>query len=238
MLISTISVYSWGHRYTHKARVYENDSIDENLESIRHDLGNVQSKWVMKKLADLAASAGLPVMTFRLGYATCHRRTGVCANYQWWGRFIRTCLKYNAVPDLQNLLEGLTTVDYMVEAVASISRIPEALGQKFNLIQSESTNLDLQTFCQRVGSYYGRQFELLPYKQWVDRWSHDTQAFLYPLRGMFANDMHNGESVLELYQNTYRWDCSRAKSFLMRGTVRESERTDEVLHRYLQHLNI
>lgn len=61
MLISTISVYSWGHRYTHKARVYENDSIDENLESIRHDLGYVQSKWVMKKLADLAASAGLPV---------------------------------------------------------------------------------------------------------------------------------------------------------------------------------
>ena len=236
MLMSTISVYSWGHRHTHKTRVTEHDSIDENLASIRDDLGYVQSKWVMEKLADRASSAGLPVMTFRLGYATCHSRTGVCASYQWWGRFIQTCLKYNAVPDLQQLLEGLTTVDYMVEAVACISRIPEALGQKFNLIQSDSTNLDLQAFCQRVQTYYGRQFQLLPYKQWVDLWSHDPQSFLYPLRGMFADDMHNGESVLELYQNTYRWDCSRAKSYLEGSGVRESEFTGEVLHRYLQHL--
>ena len=236
MLMSTISVYSWGHRLTQKTRVYENDSIDENLESIRHDLGYVQSKWVMEKLADLAASAGLPVMTFRLGYATFHSRTGVCADYQWWGRFIQTCLKYNAVPDLQNLLEGLTTVDYMVEAVACISRNPDALGQKFNLIQSESTNLDLQAFCQRVETYYDRHFQLLPYQQWVELWSHDTQAFLYPLRGMFTDDMYKGEAIIELYQNTYRWDCSQTKFFLKDSTVRESVFSQQVLHRYLKHL--
>ena len=236
MLMSTISVYSWGHRYTHKTRVNEHDSIDENLASIRHDLGYVQSKWVMETLADRAAAAGLPVMTFRLGYATCHSRTGVCASYQWWGRFIQTCLTYNAVPDLQQLLEGLTTVDYMVEAVAHISHLPQALGQKFNLIQSDLTNLDLRAFCQRVETLYGRQFQLVPYKQWVELWSHDPQSLLYPLRGMFADDMHNGESVLELYQNTYRWDCSRTKSYLEGSGIRESEFTDEVLHRYLKHL--
>jgi len=84
----------------------------------------------MEKIADLAASKGLPLMTFRLGYATCHSQTGVSASYQWWGRFIKTCLSYNAVPDLQNMREGLTTVDYMVKAVAFISRKPPALGKK------------------------------------------------------------------------------------------------------------
>ncbi|HCS06952.1 MAG TPA: hypothetical protein DIW67_07435 [Pseudomonas sp.] len=98
------------------------------------------------------------------------------------------------------------------------------------------TNLDLRAFCQRVETLYGRQFQLVPYKQWVELWSHDPQSLLYPLRGMFADDMHNGESVLELYQNTYRWDCSRTKSYLEGSGIRESEFTDEVLHRYLKHL--
>ncbi|AZE49347.1 Polyketide synthase [Pseudomonas chlororaphis] len=237
MLMSTISIYSWGHRYTNKKRVYETDSIDENLPAIRRDLGYVQSKWVMEKIADLAASSGLPVMTFRLGYATCHSRTGVCAHYQWWGRFIQTCLIYNAVPALQNMREGLTTVDYMVEAVACISRNPEALGKKFNLCQSDRTNLDLQEFCRRVGGHYGRDLSIVPYKDWVELWGNNTDALLYPLLGLFKDDMHNGESILELYQNNYSWDCSNVKSFLDGSGIRESEFTGDVLSRYLEQLS-
>ena len=55
-------------------------------------MGYVRSKWVMEKIADLAAERGLPLMTFRLGYATCHSRTGAHADYQWWSRLARTCL--------------------------------------------------------------------------------------------------------------------------------------------------
>ncbi|MBJ2286483.1 amino acid adenylation domain-containing protein [Pseudomonas sp. MF6755] len=237
MLMSTISIYSWGHRYTKKTRVYEEDSIDENLPAIRDDLGYVQSKWVMEKITDLAASKGLPVMTFRLGYATCHSRTGVCAHYQWWGRFIQTCLTYNAIPALQNMREGLTTVDYMVETVAHISRDPKALGKKFNLCQDDRTNLDLQEFCNRVGDHYGRKFEVLPFRDWVKLWSDNQDSILYPLLGLFKDDMHNGESILELYQNNYSWDCSNVKNFLKGSNIHHSEFTYDVLHRYLEHLS-
>jgi thioester reductase-like protein len=236
MLMSTISIYSWGHRYTNRTRAYEEDSIDVNLPAIRDDLGYVQSKWVMEKITDLAASKGLPVMTFRLGYATCHSRTGVCAHYQWWGRFIQTCLTYGAIPALQNMREGLTTVDYMVEAVAHISRVPDALGKKFNLCQDDRTNLDLQEFCNRVGNYYGRKFEVLPFKDWVELWSDNQDSLLYPLLGLFKDDMHNGESILELYQNNYSWDCYNVKKFLKGSNILESEFTYDVLHRYLEHL--
>lgn len=61
-------------------------------------------------------------MTFRLGYATCHSRTGVNADYQWWGRLVKTCISSGTVPDLQDMREGLTTVDYMTRAIARLSQ--------------------------------------------------------------------------------------------------------------------
>jgi amino acid adenylation domain-containing protein/thioester reductase-like protein len=237
ILMSTISIYSWGHRYTQKTKVYETDSIDENLPAIRNDLGYVQSKWVMEKIADLAASKGLPVMTFRLGYATCHGRTGLCATYQWWGRFIRTCLTYNAVPALQHMREGLTTVDYMTEAVAYISRNPDAFGQKFNLCQSEPTNLDLQEFCTRVGKYYGRKIPSISFKSWVSLWEKNTSSLLYPLLGLFKDDMHHGKTILELYQNNYSWDCSNTQRFLQGSGIHEREFDHDLLQRYLERLS-
>lgn len=236
MLMSTISIYSWGHRFTRKTHVYEQDDIDENLPAIRDDLGYVQSKWVMEKLADLAASRGLPLMTFRLGYATCHSVTGECAHYQWWGRFIRTCLVYGAVPDLVRMREGLTTVDFMVAAVAHISRDPQALGLKFNLCQPEPTNLELKVFCERVGEHYGRALSVVAYKQWVELWEHDPEALLYPLLGMFKDPMHAGQTILELYQENYSWDRSNTVRFLDGSGIREAQFSGEVLARYLDKL--
>ncbi|MFI8418442.1 non-ribosomal peptide synthetase [Serratia sp. NPDC078593] len=92
ILLSTIAVYSWGHRHTGKKIMLENDDIDQNLPAVVNDMGYVRSKWVMEKIADLAASQGLPLMTFRLGYATYHSQTGTSADYQWWGRLVKTCL--------------------------------------------------------------------------------------------------------------------------------------------------
>ena len=122
MLLSTISVYSWGHLHTGKRVMRENDDIDQNLQAVSRDIGYVRSKWVMEKIADLAAAQGLPLMTFRTGYATCHSRTGVNADYQWWGRLVKTCISSGTVPDLRDLREGLTTVDYMTQAIAHVSQ--------------------------------------------------------------------------------------------------------------------
>jgi amino acid adenylation domain-containing protein/thioester reductase-like protein len=236
MLMSTISIYSWGHRFTHKRRVYEGDDIDQNLPAIRCDLGYVQSKWVMEKIADLASAQGLPLMTFRLGYATCHSRSGLCAHYQWWGRFIQTCLEFGAVPDLRKMREGLTTVDYMSAAVAHIARQPAALGKKFNLCQPLQTDLDLKQFCRQVADYYGRNLAVIPFKRWVGLWAGDEQALLYPLLGMFTDPMADGATILELYQHNYAWDRSNTRRFLNGSDIEPVALTDEVLGRYLARL--
>ncbi|PRG14833.1 amino acid adenylation protein [Burkholderia multivorans] len=233
MLLSTISVYSWGHLHTGKTTVSEDDDIDQNLPAVMTDIGYVRSKWVMEKVADLAASRGLPLMTFRLGYATFHRDTGLSANYQWWGRLVRTCIDQQQIPDLRNLREGLTTVDYMTRAIAHISRNPSALGHKYNLVHTDDNNLTLRQFFERLERHFGLRFETVPFRQWLDGWQHDTAAPLYPLLSLFRDVMYDGRSTVELYQDTYRWRCDRVRAALQGSGIEEPTFTRDELARYL-----
>ncbi|MBN6039102.1 amino acid adenylation domain-containing protein [Amycolatopsis sp. 195334CR] len=236
ILLSTISVFSWGHLFTGKTWMCEDDDIDQNLSAVSTDIGYVRSKWVMEKIADLAAEHGLPLMTFRLGYATCHSRTGLCADYQWWGRLVRTCTALRAIPDLRELREGLTTVDYMAQAIAAVSRRPQALGQRFNLVPSPERAMTLTEFFDLLTRHCELDFTTLPFRQWVALWEQNPAAPLYPLRSMYTDDMHEGQSTVELYQNTYRWDTSNLRRHLDPTGVREPEFTPELLNRYLDHL--
>ncbi|WP_017891418.1 amino acid adenylation domain-containing protein [Serratia sp. S4] len=234
MLMSTISVYSWGHLHTGKRVMLESDDIDQNLPAVITDIGYVRSKWVMEKIADLAASQGLPLMTFRLGYATCHSRTGVSASYQWWGRLVKTCIASGTRPALQDLREGLTTVDYMTQAIAHVSRNPLALGKKFNLIHQHRNNLTLQDFFSLLEREFGYHFHPLPFEQWRAQWEHNGDAPLYPLLSLFRDNMVNGQSTVQLYQNTYQWDCSNLQHFLQHSGIEEPHFTRQVLLNYLQ----
>lgn len=234
ILLSTISVYSWGHLHTGKRIMYEADDIDQNLPAVITDIGYVRSKWVMEKIADLAAAKGLPLMTFRLGYATCHSRTGASADYQWWGRLVKTCLESGTVPLLHDLREGLTTVDYMTRAIAAISRNPRALGHKFNLIHDGENNLTLEAFFEQLEKSFGFRFRRLPYQQWLAQWETDPGAPLYPLLSLFKDNMTGGRSTVELYQETYLWDCRNVRHFLQGSGISEPRFDREVLARYLQ----
>lgn len=236
MLLSTISVYSWGHLHTGKRVMLESDDIDQNLPAVLSDLGYVRSKWVMEKIADLAAQQGLPLMTFRLGYATSHSQSGVSADYQWWGRLVKTCLSSGTVPELHDLREGLTTVDYMTRTIAHISRNPQALGLKFNLIHQDSNNLTLQQFFQRLEHYFGYRFRQMPYHDWLAQWQHDENAPLYPLLSLFRDNMSHGQAAVQLYQNTYQWDCSNVKRFLTGSGIEEPRFTRQELENYLYRL--
>ncbi|EEE02491.1 thioester reductase domain-containing protein [Burkholderia multivorans] len=233
MLLSTISVYSWGHLHTGKTTVSEDDDIDQNLPAVMTDIGYVRSKWVMEKVADLAASRGLPLMTFRLGYATFHRDAGLSANYQWWGRLVRTCIDQQQIPDLRNLREGLTTVDYMTRAIAHISHNPSALGHKYNLVHTDDNNLTLRQFFERLERHFGLRFETVPFRQWLDGWQHDTAAPLYPLLSLFRDVMYDGRSTVELYQDTYRWRCDRVRAALQGSGIEEPTFTRDELARNL-----
>lgn len=238
VLLSTISVYSWGHIFTKKTVMREDDDIAQNLLAVSKDIGYVRSKWVMEGLADLAASQGLPVITHRLGYAMCHSQTGASAPYQWWSGLVRNCIEFQSYPTLKELREGLITVDYMTRSIVHISRNKKAIGQKFNLIASPETNLTLEDFFGLLKQYYPFQLKGLPYKEWRKQWEDDSKNRLFPLTSLFKDNMHEGLSTVELYQDTYVWDCENVKAFLKDSGIEEPVFDKRLLDNYFRYLDI
>ncbi|MDN3695425.1 amino acid adenylation domain-containing protein [Chryseobacterium tructae] len=237
-LLSTISVYSWGHLFTGKTVMLESDDIAQNLMSVSKDIGYVRSKWVMEAIADLAVKEGLPLITYRLGYAMCHSETGASAPYQWWSGLVKNCVEFQSYPALTELREGLITVDYMTQAMAHITRNKEAIGKKFNLIASPETNLTLEDFFGLMKKYYPFTLKGLPYKEWRKQWEDDSKNRLYPLTSLFRDNMHEGLSTVELYQNTYMWDCSNVIKFLEGSGIKEPVFDKKILDSYLKYLGI
>lgn len=237
-LLSTISVYSWGHIFTGKTVMLESDDIEQNLMSVSKDIGYVRSKWVMEAVADLAAKEGLPLITYRLGYAMCHSETGASAPYQWWSGLVKNCVEFKSYPLLTELREGLITVDYMTKAMAHITKNKEAVGKKFNLIARPETNLTLESFFDLLKKYYPLTLEGLPYKEWRRQWEDDSKNRLYPLTSLFKDNMHEGLSTVELYQNTYVWDCSNVIQFLENSRIEEPVFDKKMLDAYLKYLGI
>lgn len=237
-LLSTISVYSWGHVFTGKTVMLESDDIEQNLMSVSKDIGYVRSKWVMEAVADLAAKEGLPLITYRLGYAMCHSETGASASYQWWSGLVKNCIEFKSYPALTELREGLITVDYMTKSMAHITKNKEAIGKKFNLIARPETNLTLEGFFGLMKKYYPFPLKDLPYKEWRKQWEDDSKNRLYPLTSLFRDNMHEGLSTVELYQNTYIWDCSNVIEFLEGSDIQEPVFDKKVLDSYLKYLGI
>ncbi|MCY4778548.1 amino acid adenylation domain-containing protein [Sphingobacterium sp. UT-1RO-CII-1] len=237
-LLSTISVYSWGHVFTGKQIMREDDDISQNLLSVSKDIGYVRSKWVMEAIADLAEKKGLPLITYRLGYAMCHSVTGASAPYQWWSGLVKNCFDFKSYPALNDLREGLITVDYMTKTICHISTNPEAIGKKFNLIAKPETNLTLIDFFEKLNTYYKADLKPLTYKSWRMQWENDTRNRLYPLTSLFKDNMHEGLSTVELYQHTYIWDCSNVTEFLKGSGITEPIFDKQLLDNYLNYLRI
>ncbi|WP_367142503.1 thioester reductase domain-containing protein [Chryseobacterium sp.] len=237
-LLSTISVYSWGHIFTGKKVMLESDDIEQNIISVSKDIGYVRSKYVMEAIADLAAKQGLPLITYRLGYAMCHSETGASAPYQWWSGLVKNCIEFKSYPMLTELREGLITVDYMTKSMAHITKNKDAIGKKFNLIARPETNLTLENFFGLIKKYYPFTLEGLSYKNWRKQWENDSKNRLYPLTSLFKDNMHEGLSTVELYQNTYIWDCSNVIKFLEGSGIEEPVFDKSLLDNYLNYLGI
>ena len=237
-LLSTISVYSWGHVFTGKTVMTESDDIEQNIMSVSKDIGYVRSKYVMEAIADLASKEGLPLITYRLGYAMCHSETGASAPYQWWSGLMKNCIEFQSYPMLTELREGLITVDYMTKSMAYITKNKDAIGKKFNLIASPETNLTLEAFFDLIKKYYPFTLEGLSYKDWRKQWENDSKNRLYPLTSLFKDNMHEGLSTVELYQHTYVWDCSNVIKFLEGSEIKEPVFDKKLLDSYLKYLGI
>jgi thioester reductase-like protein len=122
--------------------------------------------------------------------------------------------------------------------MAHITKNREAIGKKFNLIAKPETNLTLENFFALLKKHYPFTLKGLSYKEWRSQWENDSKNRLYPLTSLFKDNMHEGLSTVELYQNTYVWDCSNVTNFLKDSGIKEPEFDKPLLDSYLQYLGI
>lgn len=214
VLLSSMGVFSWGRPFTKKTWMYEDDSIDQNMAAVSRDLGYIKTKWVMESIAEKAKLKGLPIINFRLGFAVCHSTSGATVMNQWWGALIRSCVQLKSFPLVMGLKDELTTVDYMCKAIMHISQKKEAVGLNFHLSPLAENDVSLTDFCSKMNEYYDTNLEGMEYHQWLNQWKHDSNLPIYPLLSLFTEDVHEGKSLVEAYENTYYYDRSNTKQFL------------------------
>lgn len=213
-LFSTIAVFSWGHEFTEKKMMTEEDDLSQNLPAVSRDLGYVQSKWVMEQIVNLAAKKGVPVIVFRLGYALANSKTGATAVYQWWSTLLKNCIANKSYPWLMGHKPQLTTVDYIAKCIVHISRKKDAVGKNFHLTPLPEADVSLIDFFDRINQYFGYEMKPLSYDEWMSRWKNKENDPLYPLFGMFSDLIYEELTLKQAYQNTYYFSIDNTLEFM------------------------
>lgn len=181
-LVSTLSVIATAGR-TGECWIQEQDSLaQEGLPAT----GYAQTKWVAEQIARIAQSRGLPISIYRAGRISGHRQTGICNTSDRLYRMIKGCIQLGAVPNVDLVLD-MTPVDYMAQAIVSLSQQSHTSGQVFHLSNPQQMHLrDLANWIRE----FGYPLETLPYEAWHNRLTQagavDPNNALYPLIPFFA----------------------------------------------------
>ncbi|AIM36852.1 hypothetical protein KO02_09190 [Sphingobacterium sp. ML3W] len=237
-LLSTVGVYSWEHYFTKPELMRELDSIDSAFKYLSKDMGYIQSKWVMEKIAAQAISKGVPIIVFRLGYVFSHGNSGATAKYQWWGLLVKTCMELKKYPMLQGQKEEFVTVDFIAKSVAHISKNSEAIGKIFHLSPKPEDNITVIDFFEILQNELGLELEAVPYKEWVALWESDENSPLYPLLSLFAFKVHDDKSIIEIHQNTPNFDIANTLEFLTDSNIQTTKVDKEMLAQYCKYLGV
>ena len=199
--ISTLGVFE--SRNYHGQMVAESDSLNH---SDGMALGYSQSKWVAEKLVKEAQAQGLPVGIYRPGLISGHSRSGAWNTDDVTCRFLKGCIQIGSYPALDFGFD-LSPVDYVAEAIVSLSLSPKMLGQAFHL--QHPNPLDWKHVMTWI-SELGYPVTPEPYDRWVNKLSHSSktsrEGVLSPLAPFFVTRSSSTQNmtVPELYQQDER----------------------------------
>lgn len=238
IISSSIGVYSWGRSFTGKTWMTEDDPIEQNLPAVCRDMGYIRSKWVMDSMASKARAKGLPLINFRLGFVVCHGETGATPLNQWWSSLMRSCIELKAFPLVMGLKDEVITVDYVCKSIAHISQNPEAIGLNFNLNPLPEHDLSLTDFCVRITDYCGLEMKSLDFETWFEQWKRNHETPVYALLYLFSDDVHEGKSLVEAYENTYYFKSSNTERFLEGSDIRPAIFNKPVIEAYLRYMKM
>jgi thioester reductase-like protein len=151
--------------------------------------GYAQSKWVAERLVRLAGERGVPVVVYRPGNIAGHSTTGAWNAADFARGFIKGCIQLGCVPDL-DITWDLTPVDYVSAALVRLSLRPEAVGERFHLVNPNPRPLgEIVELLAELGYPMRR----VSYPAWRDALEEarrrDQDNVLVPLLDLFSDEL-------------------------------------------------
>lgn len=102
--------------------------------------GYAKSKWVAERMVSLAQQRGLPVTIYRPGRVTGHSSTGAWKTDDAVCQVIRALTYMDTIPDV-DLRFDMVPVDYVSEAIVTLSQDEDSLGQVFHLTNPRRSSI-------------------------------------------------------------------------------------------------
>jgi len=225
--ISTISVVVPNNPDVSLVR--EQDSLDE---AKMPSSGYAQSKWVAEKLVTIARERGFPICIYRPGRISGHSKTGACNPSDHTYRMIKGCIQLGSIPN-QNTQLNFSPVDYVSQAIVSLSNQKESIGKAFHLVNPQP--LPLKEMANYIRSL-GYPIELVAYEQWRSQLINTADSpenALYPLLSMFSEESSNSQSQDSPVQH---FDCHNTLTGLARTSIICPPVDAEVFSTYFSYL--
>ena len=209
-------------------RVYENDELKK---SKGFSLAYSETKWVSEKIVHIAEERGLRAAIYRPGDIVGSRR-GIWDVDDMISRMIVGTIQMKCVPYTGYEMQ-LTPVDYVADAVACISRKPEAVGQAFNVINPKPTSVkDLVPMIWRCG-YQVRYVPFAVWKRKLKTADPDKNA-LAILSCLFDVGTDSNPGVMRHFMGKNpKYDTSKTALLLNRTGIRCPEIDRKMVAAYL-----
>ncbi|MEW1629075.1 thioester reductase domain-containing protein [Streptomyces sp. NPDC089173] len=186
--------------------------------------GYVQSKWVAEQMIGLARERGLPVSVYRVDVVSGDRVNGACQTQDFVWLSLKGLLQAGAVPEGLSAAVHPVPVDYVSEAVLTMSRQERAAGGTYHL--SNPSSLEFAACVEHFRSA-GYGLAELSWDDWYARVASDTDNAMNPLLDAFqvlATDSHR------FYP---RFDTTGTETALAGTGVACPEMTPELFARYV-----
>jgi amino acid adenylation domain-containing protein/thioester reductase-like protein len=191
--ISTLDVFQSAHHAQMEA-LLEQDDFPTGIEP---GSGYAKSKWVAEKLVKAAHERGIPTCISRPGMIIGHSETGYSNTQDLVGRLIKGLIQLECAPQM-SLDMHLTPVDYVSQAIVSLSKQQTSWGKAFHLTNSHA--LSLAQLVQHIQSL-GYPLEYAEYSQWQAKLlglDIGEDNALSPLTSLFTTKSDFYSSYLEV----------------------------------------
>ncbi|WP_229401789.1 non-ribosomal peptide synthetase [Micromonospora okii] len=185
--------------------------------SLEH--GYTRSKWVAEGLIEAARARSLSATIYRPTRIAGHSRTGACQRGDYLWLLLKGCVQAQAAPAGVDAAFDLVPVDYVADAIVTLSRRPAAAGRTFHLAAGRLLRLDTALGWLRDRGY--ALPEVAP-GEWLDRIGADPANAAFPLLGTLAAELTGAGSEGGLVFDPSATDAALAGSGVSRPEVDEA----------------